>query len=431
MNSTKRAWLQRRLACTAGTLAVLLCGLAGKAAHAFGDNWPNWRGPSQNSIVEEADYPTTWSDSENIEWKVEVPGWGTSTPAVWGDKIFLTFCDDESNGMICFDLNGSVLWQAKLGKTAGNRNQKASGANPSAVADENHVFGYFRSGEVACLDHDGNVKWSKNTQEEFGADKLWWDLGTSPVLTDNAVVITVMHQGPSYLVALQKQDGEILWKTDRNVEAPREAKDSYTTPQIIKTNGKNLLVTLGADHVTAHNAENGELVWQVGGLNPRQQGNFRSIASATFEGDHLYAPYSRGRALTAIRLGGTGDVTESHVSWRIDNTSSDVPSPIAYRGRIYLCSDRGEVSCLNAESGEEIWKQRLERNRFPYSASPVIAGGNLYVTREDGATSVLSIGDDPKVVATNELDEFTYASPVFVNGKIIQRTSGYLVCIAN
>lgn len=411
-------------------LLLLAIVIAGTHSVLGADNWPSWRGPNQNAVANGSVYPIEWGEETNIAWKTKVPGWGTSTPAVWGDKIFLTFCE-EQNGMLCLGLDGKEVWRTQFSEAVSNRNQKASGANPSAVTDGDFVFGYFRSGEVACVDLDGNLKWKTNTQEKFGEDALWWDLGTSPVLTEKFVVIAVMHQGPSYLVALEKGTGKVAWKVDRDVEAPGEAQDSYTTPLVLSEDGREILVVLGADHVTAHAANDGSEIWRVGNLNPRQQGNFRSIASPVVFDKHVIAPYSRGRTLTGIRLGGQGDVTDSHVTWTIQSTSSDVPSPVGFEGRLYLCSDRGDVTCHDPATGEVLWTEKLQRNRYPFSSSPVLAGGNLYLTREDGTTFVLEVGDTPKLLSTNSVREFTYATPVFVEGRIYMRTSEYVICIAN
>jgi outer membrane protein assembly factor BamB len=393
------------------------------------DNWPNWRGPNQNSVAEGESYPTQWGEAENIAWKVEIPGGGTSTPAIWGQQIFMTFADADKNGLICLNRQGEKLWQVELGSSAGNRNQKASGANPSPVTDGAHVYGYYRSGQVACVDFAGRVIWQTNLQEKYGKDALWWDLGTSPVLTKDFVVIAVMHQGPSYLAAFDKTTGQLAWKHDRQVEAPGEARDSYTTPLVIDDHGREVILVLGADHVTAHAAATGEEIWRVGGLNPKKQGNYRSIASPVVVEDRVFAPYSRGETLTAIKSSGTGDVTDSNVLWTIDSTASDVPSPVAFEGKLYLCGDRGDVTCLDPQTGDEIWVEKLPRNRYPFSSSPIIAGGNLYATREDGTTFVLQVGDKPRLLSTNSVNEFTYATPVFVDGRIYLRSSEYLICI--
>lgn len=412
----------QKLRTMAASLILLTCARAG-----WSDNWPSWRGPNQDGVAPGTGYPTTWSEDSNIVWKVEIPGVGTSTPAIWEDRIFLTCTDEEKNALICLNRKGEKQWLVHFGPTAGNRNRKASGANPSAVTDGEYVYCYYRSGDVACVDFTGNIVWQTNLQTKYGKDQLWWDLGTSPVLTKDAVVIAVMHQGPSYLVAMDKKTGREIWKQDRMVPAPGEARDSYTTPLVLEdADGSQMLVVLGADHVTAHDAATGVEIWRVGGLNPRQQGNFRSIASPVVVGELLIAPYERGKTLNAIRLGGKGDVTKTHVAWSIEIPGSDVPTPVAHDGKIYLCSDRGTVTCHRAEDGEKIWEHELPRGRYAISASPVLADGLLYVARENATVYVLKVGDKPEVVAANSLREYTYASPVLVDQQLYLRTTDFL-----
>ena len=395
-----------------------------------GDDWPRWRGAGQNGVASGEGYAVKWAEEENVAWKVEVPGWGTSTPAISGDHIFLTCEDDEKTAILCLNRKGEKQWLTHFGKTAGNRNRKAGGANPSPVTDGEHVYAYYRNGDLACVDFEGKAVWQINIQEKYGRDALQWDLGTSPVLTKKLVVIAVMHQGPSYLVALDKKSGKEAWKVDRSVPAPREARDSYTTPLVISRGEQEVIVTAGADHVTAHAADTGKELWRAGGLNPNQRGNFRSIASPVVVGDVVIVPYSRGATLTAVRLGGTGDVTDTHVVWTKDIETCDVPTPIAHDGKVYLCGDRGQIVCIDSESGKTLWSEDPPRSRYVCSASPVLANGHLYATRENGATLVYSLnGDAPQLVSTNSVREYTYATPVFVDGQIYVRTSNYLIRI--
>lgn len=395
------------------------------------DNWPQWRGPQQNGFAPGDGFPVAWGEEKNIRWKTAVPGWGTSTPAIWEDHIFLTCVDEEKNALICLDRQGKQAWLTHFGASAGNRNRKASGANPSPVTDGKHVYCYYRSGDLACVDFKGTIVWQTNLQEQYGEDKLWWDLGTSPVLTENSVVVAVMHQGPSYVVAFDKLTGQVRWKKERNLDAPGEARDSYTTPVVHKgDDGQELVIILGADHLTAQDAESGDEVWRVGNLNPGRRANFRSIASPVVVGDLVIAPYERGQTLNAIRLGGKGDVTKTHVAWSREIPASDVPSPVVHEGKIYLCSDRGTVTCMTAEDGKDVWSEELPRSRYAFSASPVVAGGRLYAIRENATTYVLKLGDKPEVVAQNSLRENTYASPVLVDQQLYLRTSDYLFCIS-
>ena len=399
------------------------------AGPAAAENWPSWRGPGDNNIAAGKGYPLSWSEDENIAWKVKLPGWGTSTPAIWGDKIFVSCADEESkkNTLVCLDREGNQLWQAELGDMVTSRNRKASGANPSPVTDGEHVYAYFKSGDLACVNSDGDVIWEVNLQDEYGRDNLNWDLGTSPVLTKDFVVVAVMHAGPSYVVAREKETGKVAWKQDRDLGAPREARDSYSTPVVVPRDGQEFLVVLGADHVTVHSAVDGKEVWRVGDLNPGQRPNFRSIASPTVAGDTILAPYARGDTLTSIRWPDRPNA-DARVNWTIRD-SADVPCPVVFQGKAYICGDRGDVYCVDLERGEQVWTERLPRNRYAYSSSPVIADGKLFATREDGTTFVLALGESPELISTNVLRENTYATPAFVDGKVYMRTSDFLFCI--
>jgi outer membrane protein assembly factor BamB len=394
------------------------------------ENWPSWRGPGYNGVAAGKEYPTNWSATENVAWKIKLPGRGASTPVVWEDNIFLTCGVEGKNTLLCYDRGGKELWRESLGKERAGKNGKASGSNPSVATDGKHVYAYFKSGDFACLDLAGKVIWQHNLQDKYGKDTLWWDLGTSPVLTKKHVVVAVMHSGPSYVAAFDKITGEVAWKQDRNLNAPSEAAQSYCTPSVVSDGERETLVVLGADHVTAHDAATGKELWRVGGLNPKSNGFFRSIASAVVSDGMVIAPYARGSTITAIRLGGSGDVTDTHVAWTKDRLGSDVPTPVATGGKAYVCTDRGEVACLDLKTGDTLWSGTPEKKNKAFSSSPVLAGGKIYITREDGTTFVLAQGSEYKLLATNPLDgEFVVATPVFVDGKILIRTFDHLYCI--
>jgi outer membrane protein assembly factor BamB len=393
-------------------------------------NWPSWRGPFYTGVADGSGYPTRWSKTEGVLWAVALPGLGGSTPCVWNGHIFVTCGDSGKNAVLCFDSQGKAQWTVHLGRERPGKHRKGSGANPSPVTDGERVYVYFKSGDLACLNFQGDVLWQKNLQEMYGEDTLWWDLGTSPVLTARAVVVACIHSGPSYLAAFDKVSGELLWKQDRNLNAPDESAQTYSTPIPVSIRGRESLVVLGADHVTAHDAATGKEIWRVGGLNPTQQRFFRSIASPVIVDGIVVAPYARGRSLTAIRLDGEGDLTQSGVLWKLDDLGADVPTPAALDGRVYLCSDRGDFYCLQANSGKILWQGRLERSGgAAYSSSPIIADGKIYCTREDGLTTVLELTDTFKVLATNRIDEFVVASLAFADGRIYLRTAEHLYCI--
>jgi outer membrane protein assembly factor BamB len=399
---------------------------------AWAENWPNWRGPQQTGVSHAQRTPVRWSATENVLWKAELPGMGGSTPAVWGSQIFLTSGDQGENAVLSFDRDGKALWRTHVGQESPGKHKKGTGSNPSPVTDGDHVYVYFKSADLACLDLEGRVVWHHNLRDMYGDasyddDALWWDLGSSPVLAGDLLVVASMTSGPSFLVAFDKKSGEVAWKQERNLDAPRESNQSYTTPVVVDG---ELLVVLGADHVTGHEVRTGREVWRVGGLNPGAHEYFRSIASPVVSDGIIVAPYARGESLTAIRLGGRGDVTASHVVWTGDTISSDVPTPAALDGRVYVVRDRGELACLDIQTGEVRWRGMLERTgSYAYSASPILADGKIYVTREDGLTTVLAQGDQFQVLATNPLDGFVVATPVPLDGRLLLRTDTGLYCV--
>lgn len=398
---------------------------------ALAGDWTNWRGPHGNGVADGSGYPTEWSETKHITWQAELPGPGGSTPIVHEEKIFVTAVGDNENIALCFDPRGHKVWETAIGTKRAGKHNKGTGANPSPVTDGKHLWCYYKSGDLACLDLEGNLVWQKNLQEMYGKDTLWWDLGTSPVLTEKYVVVAVMQTGPSYLVALEKESGKVAWKQDRDLGAPVEAAQSYTTPLVYNYDGEERILVLGADHVTAHRAADGKQLWMVGGMNPEQNKYFRSISSPVIVGEYVVAPYARGNTLTAIRLGGAGDVSKSHVVWSIKGKFADVPTPTVHENKIYICSDTGQMSCVDVKSGYIIWSERLEKHRSKYSSSPVIADGKLYMTREDATTFVLQPGDEFKLLAKNELeDQKTVSTPVPVNGNIYLRTFKKLYCIS-
>jgi outer membrane protein assembly factor BamB len=395
------------------------------------ENWASWRGPGLDGVAAEGVYPTKWSATENIIWQYELPGIGASTPIIWGDKLFLTGAADGKNSVLCVDLNGKKQWLTQFGEERPAKNRKASGSNSSPVTDGQFIFAYFKSGELACLDFAGKLIWKQNLQEMYGEDTLWWDLGSSPVLTSKGVVITCMQTGNSYVACFEKESGKELWKQDRNVEAPGESAQSYTTPVVVNRGGREEIVVLGADHVTSHHVSDGKLIWQVRELNPRGIQNYRSISSPVLAQGHIVVPYGRGSTVTAIRLGGTGDVTSSHVAWNVVGRFSDVPSPAAHKDKVYFCSDRGQVFALAVKDGKVVQTIEVPRSRASFSASPIVANDHLYLINEEGTTYVISLGKQMEVVGENRLDDFAVATPIFHNGRIYIRTDKHVHCIGS
>jgi outer membrane protein assembly factor BamB len=405
-------------------LAVLLfvCGLGNPAIADI--PWNNWRGPNGSGVADGTGYPTKWSEDSNVKWKLELPGRGASTPIVVDGKVIFTLTHNEKNTVWAIDENGKKVWEMQLSPSVPGKNAKASGANSSPITDGKLVYVYFKNGEVAALDLKGELVWSFNIQEKYGPDTLWWDLGTSPILTKDHLVIAVMHSGPSFLLAIDKSNGSEVWKADRWLDVNQESNQAYTTPVY----HDDQIITVGADHVTSHDATNGKSLWRVGGLNPENNPFFRSISSPVVAGDLVICPYARGNTLTAVRI--AKDVSDSHrIAWTAQ-LGSDVPTPIHHDGKIINLGDKGLVTCLDAPTGKVLWQEQLPRNRNTYSSSPILAGDYLYCSREDGMTSVLDLsGDAPKLIAENSLEGQTVATPVFVNGRIYFRTFEALYCL--
>ncbi len=391
------------------------------------DNWPQWRGPLGTGAAADGDCPVEFSEEENVAWKVELPGRGASTPAVWGDQIFVTCGINGEDGVVCYGMDGEEQWRKTVGEERPGEHKMGTGSNPSPVTDGKHLVVYYKSGTIACLDLAGDLQWKLNLQDEYGKDTLWHDLGTSPVLVGDRAIVAVMHEGDSYLVALDLSNGQVVWKQDRTYETSRESDQAYTTPQIVRLDDKDVIVTWGADHLTGHDAASGELVFESGGFNPTNEGLWRVIASAAIEGGIAVVPYGRGEFLAGVRLGGTGDITKSSRLWDKKGLGADVPTAVVRDGKAILLTDRGQIVCLDMESGDELWKANLPRNRNKFYASPLLAGNTLYCAREDGMVFVGEVrGDGFEFVAENEMGDRIIATPVPVQNSLLIRGDKHL-----
>lgn len=410
-------------------LAVISLALTAAAKRPVDLSWPAWRGPHDNGSAELQSYPADWSQGDRILWKADLPGKGCSTPAVFGDRIFVTCPVEANNGVLAFDWTGKQLWSAQLGPEQGGKHRNGSGSNPSPVTDGKRVFAYFKSGDLAGLDFDGQMIWKTNLQQRFAKDTLWWDVGTSPVLTDNSVVVAVMHTGESYLAAFDKQTGDLQWKVARNYQTPVEGDQSYTTPNVVERDGRQVVVVWGAEHLTGHAADDGHVLWHCDGFNPKQQPNWIAVASSVVVDNLVIVPWGRGEFVTAVRLGGSGDVTESHRVWTRTGTGSFVPTPAVFDGKLYIVRDAGEVECLDAKTGQTVWQDRFPKHRLKYYASPLVADGKLYAAREDGVVFVATIDGTFKIVSENNMGEPVIASPAAVDGRLLIRGEEHLFCI--
>jgi outer membrane protein assembly factor BamB len=397
-------------------------------------NWPHWRGPRDNGSITRGSYPVRW-DATNVSWEVALPGKGCSTPIVWEKRIFLTAPTNDLDAVLAFDWAGKLLWQTTFGHELAGRHRNGSGSNPSPAAHSNGVFVYFKSGTLAALELDGKVRWQTNLIEGFGPETLYWDQGTSPVLTENDVVIARMHHGESWLAAFNKKSGKLDWKTARNFETPVEGDNAYTTPILIQHRGKEAVLVWGGQHLTAHDAADGTLLWSSGGFNPESKPNWPAVASPVVAGET--AVVACGRAdrgqplLYGIKLGGSGDVTETHRLWKREDTGTFVPTPAECQGRVYLLRDRGEIECLDPATGKTIWHEAFPKASSSYYASPLVADGKLYAAREDGTVFVAKVEGGFELLAENRMGERVLASPVPMPNRILIRGEHHLFCVGS
>jgi len=392
-------------------------------------NWPRWRGPRDNGSNESGSYPSKWDATTNVLWSAPLPGKGCSTPIVWNERIYLTAPSDGQDTLLAFDWSGKPLWQTPIGPERPGKNRNGSGSNPSPVTDGTAIFTYFKSGNLAVFEMDGKVRWKTNLLERFGKDTLYWDCGTSPVLTERDVIATLMHHGESYVAAFDQITGDMRWKVARNFVTPTEGDHSYATPIAIRHGGKEALLVWGGQHLTAHDAATGATLWSCGEFNPDSKNNWVAVASPVIAGDIAVVPYGRGSRLHGIRLGGTGDVTATHRAWLREDTGSFVPTPIEYKGRIYLVRDRGQVECINPADGKTLWSGDLPKGSASYYASPAAADGKLFAAREDGTVFVAKIEGAFEVLSENKMGEPVIASPVPVAGRLLIRGEKHLFCI--
>ncbi len=433
--------------CLVSILLLVLIARLGRAE----ENWPQWRGPNLNGTCDSKDLPLTWSETENIVWKTELPWWSGSTPIIWGDRIFLTSPEKSTPEnqagvprregsrdpggpmlfLLCFNrADGKELWRRELGK--GNAlNRKGNKASPSPVTDGKNVWAVIGTGNIIAFDFDGKEIWRRNFQDEYGKFGQMWGYNSSPILYEDRLIFQVLHgyntHDPSYLFAVDKLTGKTIWKTIRPTDAVKESPDAYSTPALLRYADRAEVVTSGGDAVTAHDPLSGKEIWRVGGFNPNKQPWNRTITSPLCVGDYVFAP-SRRNPLLAIKAGGHGEVGLTHALWSYDK-GPDVPTPVSDGKYLWIVDDQGIVSCLDVKTGKTTYDpKRIAAGT--YTASLLLADGKILATTESATTTVLAATSEFKTLAVNQLDdEYTLASPIAVGTRIYIRTSTHLYCI--
>jgi outer membrane protein assembly factor BamB len=412
-----------------GVLVTVLLVLSGAAAP-VAENWPQWRGPHGVGISKETNLPVKWSPAENVAWKAPLPGVSGATPIIWDEHIFLNVAQEGQLSLWALDRNGgAVRWKRPL-SGGDQKMRKQNMSSPSPVTDGQTVWALTGTGVLKAFGFDGRELWARDIQKEYGAFGLNWGYASSPLLHEGALYVQVLHgmktEDPSYVMRIDGKTGKTAWKTERPTKAIRESPDAYTTPVLLKAGDRTEIVVSGGDIVTAYDPASGKELWRSDGLNPDNHPFHRIVASPVVLGDVVFAP-SRERPLLAIRGGGTGDVTRTHRVWEF-NSGPDVPTPATDGTYFYVVNDRGIVYCLDAKSGKTVYgPERITPGT--YSASPVVADGKVYITNEEGVTTVYRAGPRFEVLAENAVNEFVLSTIAISQGQLFLRTSDNLYAI--
>jgi outer membrane protein assembly factor BamB len=393
---------------------------------ASAENWPQWRGPNNDGISPSRSAPLKWSETENVQWKVKLPGWGSSTPAIWEEKIFLSAQDGEDLVMLCYDRKGKELWKSKIG-TGKHVYQAKEGndASPSPSTDGKHVYIMLGTGEVACFDFDGKSVWSFDAQKRYGKFNIQFGMHSTPVLHGDHLYLQIMHTNGNFVVALNKLTGEDVWKVKRDSDGRAECLHSYASPFIWTDGKESLLLTHGNDYTIAHSLKDGSEVWRVGDLNPKDRYNptLRFVASPVATKDLIVIPTAKNGQVVALKPSeakGKIDAGNKAEAWRLPKGTPDVPSPLVVNDLVYLNGERGTLSCFNAKDGKEYFANQRVKDGI-HRASPVFADNKIYMVSKPGTVSVVAVGTELRILAQNELKDTFTASPVIVDGVLYLR----------
>ncbi len=421
-------------------------------ANEMEENWHQWRGPYANGYAPNADPPTQWSETENIKWKAELPGEGSATPIIWGDKMFVVAAKEIENEsatsseseeqsdrgrrrrfrspaptheyqfiVMCVNKNnGDIIWQDIAVQEVPHEGHHSTGsyAAGSPTTDGENLYVTFGSRGLFCYDLDGNQKWSKDlgdmqTRNSFGE-------GTSVAVHGDALIFNWDHEGDSYLYCLDKTTGDIRWKT------PRDERTSWNTPLITEYDGITQIITNGSNRARGYDLKNGELLWECGG-----QTDNPIPSPLRYEDMVICTSGFRGSAMYAIPLDARGDITNSDkLAWSHNQDTPYVPSPLLYNGHLYFMKSNNAIltSVKAADGIPVISTTRLDLRGNIY-ASPVGASDRVYICSREGETLVLQHGSELKVLAVNQLDDVFDASPIALGNQLFLRGKDTLYCI--
>ena len=408
-------------------LLVSLFALA-LGAPASADNWPQWRGPKNDGHSAEKGLPTEWSADKNVVWKLALPGRGSSTPAVWGDRIFLTSVADADVVLMCVGTDGKEQWKKVIGKAGkSGRGDEGNDASASCSTDGKHVWTFAGSGNLVCYTVDGEQVWQKNLQD-YGKFGIQFGCHWTPALYKGNLYLQIMHRGAQVVVALEANTGKELWKQNRPGYGKGESPDTYSSAFVWEGEGGPLLVAHGNDYCTGHKLTDGTEVWRVQALKPTLNGAWRFVSSPLVTPDLIVVPSFKNGPLVAFNpVGAKGDISPDNKAekWRFKQTP-DVVSPIRV-GEIVYTSGDGPLTAIDAKTGEQIYRQTLSPGL--HRANMIAANNKIYVTSAKGAVDVVEAGREFKKVATNTLPDTVYATPAPANGRLYIRGYNYLWAI--
>jgi outer membrane protein assembly factor BamB len=453
MYLTKETTTVKRIALTLIVgIALAVMGLGFLTEKAAAGNWPQWRGPDGSGISNEKNLPSEWTPTKNIKWKTAIEGRAHSSPIVWGNKVFLTtavegpvvpgakaakhvlegdkeFVHPDSVGadrkhtfkVICLDRDtGKTLWQSTAweGTPYDNRHRKSSYAASTPATDGKLVYAFFGSEGLYAYDFKGKLAWKADIGK---LANLGMGTGTSPIMFENLIIVQCDEDNgeASFIVAVDKKTGKEVWKT------PRKVQVSWSTPLLARTSTRAELIASGTEAVIAYDPATGKELWRHKGL----ESNAIPSPVANNELVFLVSGFPAKIAM-AIRMGQSGDLTGTpNVPWKYEKGTAYVPSPILYGDYLYLTTDRGILTCIDAKIGEV----KYEGGRIPipatFTASPVAFEGKILMTSEDGDTFMIKAGPKHEVIGTNSVGEPVYASPAIADGRIFIRGEKNLYCI--
>jgi len=395
-------------------------------------DWSTWRGPDNDGLSDSIKLPDSWSETENLDWKFSLPAAGSSTPIVVKDKIFLTFEQNNEVKAMAIGVDGRELWTRVVCQTKGKGNGERTFASPTPSSDGKLLFVTTGTGEVVAFDLEGLEKWRFNAQERYGKFRYGFGFHSTTVLHEGRLYLQLIHSAAQLVVCIDGQSGKEVWKVERESDGVAECEHSYASPTAYRKDDLNVLITHGNDYCVGHDPVTGKELWRVAGLNPKNQYNrtLRFVASPVVSQGLLVVPSAKNRGVSVVRLseakgriekGGAGEL------WRMDRGTTDVTTPLLYRGLLYLCKENGTILCLDALTGEQLYQERFHAQT--YRGSPVAANGRVFLTSRDGTFTVLKAGKTYEVIGKNKLDDQFTSSPIVAHDRFYLRGHRYLYAI--